>query len=101
MINVYLNHIEQELDALLVLQKTIHGKLRIRQDIYLAIEGTEDHEGLKIAILYSIVKYKSELHSLNIRIEAANNAIKNLHQLRYKEKEEAVYDRTNSQNNED
>jgi hypothetical protein len=101
MINVYLNQIEHELDNLILQQKTVHGKLRIRQDIHLGIEHSEVHEALKIAILYSIIKYKSELHSLNTRIDAANNAIKNLHQLRHKEKEEAVYDRTNPTSNED
>lgn len=94
MINVFLNQIEKDLDALILAQKDVHDKLRVRQDIYVAIEPSEDHEALKIAILYSIMKYKSELHSLNTRIDAANQAIKELHKLRHKDKEEIVYERS-------
>lgn len=94
MINVFLNQMEKDLDSLIANQKDAHDKLRVRQDIYIAIEASEDHAALKIVILYSILKYKSELHSLNTRIDAANNAIKELHQLRHKDKDEIVYERS-------
>lgn len=94
MINVYLNQVEKELDQLLLAQKEIHDKLRVKQDTYSAIEDSENKTALRIFVLYTILQHKSELHSLNTRIDAAKTAIKELHRLRQKDKEDTIYERS-------
>lgn len=89
MISVYLSIVEQELDQLLVERKKINDHLRIVQENYKAIEHYDDeHSALKIAVLYHIVKYQFELNAVDSKIEAANNAIKELHQIRINTKKE-------------
>lgn len=93
MINVYLNRIEKELDNLLIEQKVINDELRIVQDVYSAIEKAEAYAALRISILYSIIKFKSDLSAVNKKIDASYNAIKELHKLNAKEKKERLYER--------
>jgi|SRR5215217_1456163 len=94
MINIYLNQVERELDALLVLQKQTNDHLRIAEDLYTVIDETSNHDALAVVALFNVIKRQNELESIQKNVELANKTIKNLHNVRRIQWKERTVERT-------